>query len=121
MGVPDYATDVIALQPISAVASASYQEQRSAAPTYDVPVSPSYTQVEAAKAESIVLPPVQNPEQLKAMVAQAGLQWVETSSDRIDAEPYVTVPSPRVARQRKPRPTIVAEPLQQVETRPGGE
>jgi hypothetical protein len=54
------------------------------------------------------------------VVASAGLEWVQTTRapDPIADEAMPMAPRPR--RQRKPRPQVVAEPLQQVETQPDG-
>jgi hypothetical protein len=57
---------------------------------------------------------------LTEIVANAGLEWVQTRSDLVIAEGLVEAPaprSPRPARVRKPKVEIVAEPLQMVETK----
>src|SRR5690606_15890670 len=61
------------------------------------------------------------PVDLKAVAASAGLQMVETSQDARRAEPEPIVVEPRKPRMRKAAAPIAAEPLQQVETRPGDE
>ena len=58
---------------------------------------------------------------LKAVAASAGLQMIETSQEARMAEPEPIVVQPRKPRTRKPAAPVPAEPLQQVETRPGGE
>jgi len=60
------------------------------------------------------------PVVLTEIVANAGLEWVQTRSDLVIAEGLVEAPSPRSprpARVRKPKVEIVAEPLQMVETK----
>jgi len=60
------------------------------------------------------------PEVLTEIVANAGLEWVQTRSDLVIAEGSLEAPaprSPRPARVRKPKVEIVAEPLQMVETK----
>ncbi|MFA7665929.1 MAG: Rne/Rng family ribonuclease [Burkholderiaceae bacterium] len=52
---------------------------------------------------------------LEAIVATAGLQWVETSAANV-AEIVPEPVAPRPVRKRRPRAVIVEEPLQQVET-----
>jgi ribonuclease E len=97
-----------------------------AAPAIEVPPAPQPQAAEspaAALAPQPVEPiaPVELPKaQLEEILAGAGLQWVETVA-RPAAELPVEVPPPRTPRVRRPRATPVAEPLEQVETRPGVE
>jgi ribonuclease E len=52
---------------------------------------------------------------LDEVVAQAGLQWVQTApSAAVEPEPIVLTPRP--PRVRKPRAAPAAEPLVQIET-----
>lgn len=62
-------------------------------------------------------PPPAAAEQLRDIVATAGLQWVETASHPTEPEPIVVVTA-RKPRTRRPRPSLASEPLQQVETGP---
>jgi hypothetical protein len=62
----------------------------------------------------------QAPVVLTEIVANAGLEWVQTRSDLVAAEGASEAPSqrpPRPTRIRKPKVEIVAEPLQMVETK----
>jgi ribonuclease E len=62
----------------------------------------------------------QAPVVLTEIVANAGLEWVQTRSDLVVAEGASEAPTqraPRPARIRKPKVEIVAEPLQMVETK----
>jgi ribonuclease E len=63
-------------------------------------------------------PAVANRDSLESLVADAGLQWVETRADR-PAEQVASaqVPPPRPSRRRKARTETVEEPLVQIETR----
>jgi hypothetical protein len=57
---------------------------------------------------------------LTEVVANAGLEWVQTRSDLVAAEGAtepVTPRTPRPVRVRKPKAEAVVEPLQMVETR----
>jgi ribonuclease E len=66
--------------------------------------------------------PVELPKaELEQILAGAGLQWVETVARPAAAEAPAEVPPPRAPRTRRPRSAPVSEPLQQVETRSGGE
>jgi ribonuclease E len=62
----------------------------------------------------------QAPVVLTEIVANAGLEWVQTRSDLVVAEGASEAPTPRPARVRKPKVEIVAEPLQMVETKNDG-
>ena len=62
----------------------------------------------------------QAPVVLTEIVANAGLEWVQTRSDLVVAEGASEAPKPRPARVRKPKVEIVAEPLQMVETKNDG-
>jgi hypothetical protein len=55
---------------------------------------------------------------LQEVVREAGLQWVQTSTDRAAAEPEPVVVTPRAPRVRQPRVRAASEPLVQVETQP---
>jgi ribonuclease E len=60
---------------------------------------------------------------LREMLGNAGLTLATTDPAKLRAaqEAAASVqPAPRVVRERKPAPTIPAEPLVQVETRSGG-
>ena len=59
--------------------------------------------------------------ELKAVAASAGLQMIETSPEARHAEPEPIVVQPRKPRTRKAPPPVAAEPLEQVETRAGGD
>jgi hypothetical protein len=66
--------------------------------------------------------PAPDKSDLDSIVSGAGLQWVETKSKQLSLEDgMAAVPAPRPVRVRKPRAVVQAEPLQQVETRPGDE
>ncbi|MCK9512654.1 MAG: Rne/Rng family ribonuclease [Pigmentiphaga sp.] len=57
---------------------------------------------------------------LEAVIASAGMQWVETDPARhadVQAQIAAAVPVVRQPRERKPLPPVSQEPLQQVETR----
>jgi hypothetical protein len=57
---------------------------------------------------------------LTEIVANAGLEWVQTRSDLVIAEGSIEAPTPRPprpARVRKPKVEVVVEPLQMVETK----
>jgi ribonuclease E len=80
----------------------------------------------AVEAVGQASPPVPAPvvaaplptEELTSVVASAGLEWVQTTHAP-DPTVEETMPlAPRPRRQRKPKPQIIAEPLQQVETQP---
>ena len=77
------------------------------APTQPAPAQPA--PVTAA-------PPVK--EELESIVAQAGLQWVQTRQGELGFNPEPEPPQVRPVRIRKPRPQAVEQPLMQVETRP---
>jgi ribonuclease E len=63
--------------------------------------------------------PVELPKaQLEEILAGAGLQWVETAARPASEQP-AEVPPPRTPRVRRSRRVVVAEPLEQVETRSG--
>ncbi len=66
-----------------------------------------------------IAPQPGEPIDLKAVVASAGLQMIETSEEALRAESEPIVIPPRKPRTRKPAPPVSNEPLQQVETRPG--
>jgi hypothetical protein len=62
----------------------------------------------------------QAPVVLTEIVANAGLEWVQTRSDLVIAEGSTEAPTPRPprpARVRKPKVEVVVEPLQMVETK----
>ena len=84
------------------------------------------TRLESAAAGIAEITPIAPAEasgitDLKAVAASAGLQMIETSQEARMAEPEPIVVQPRKPRTRKPAAPVPAEPLQQVETRPGGE
>ena len=57
---------------------------------------------------------------LTEVVANAGLEWVQTRSDLVAAEGATEPVTPRASRPvrvRKPKAEAVVEPLQMVETR----
>lgn len=60
-------------------------------------------------------------EQLESIVESAGLQWVETTASVTSPEESGELPPLRAPRVRRPRAAPTVEPLEQVETRPGGE
>ncbi|MEN9316366.1 MAG: hypothetical protein RIS35_2759, partial [Pseudomonadota bacterium] len=53
---------------------------------------------------------------LSSVLANAGLEWVETQSRPVASEEPVPAPIERPVRRRRPRVTPVSEPLVQVET-----
>jgi ribonuclease E len=133
----DAAVNSVALEP---VASSPTPEPvtgspPSAAAEVAVPVEPTaaaaatpavHVSVEApapaptpATAAAAVVASAANKEDLEAIVAQAGLQWVQTTTSP-ESLPQVPaeVPAPRTPRRRKARTETTEEPLVQVETRP---
>jgi hypothetical protein len=60
-------------------------------------------------------------EELTSVVASAGLEWVQTTHAAAPSIEEIAPVAPRPRRQRKPKPQVVAEPLQQVETQPGND
>jgi hypothetical protein len=65
-------------------------------------------------------PSPQAPVVLTEIVANAGLEWVQTRSDFVVADRADETPAPRPPRPvrvRKPKVEIVTEPLQMVETK----
>jgi ribonuclease E len=58
-------------------------------------------------------------EELTSVVASAGLEWVQTTHTADIATDAVEPVAVRPRRQRKPKPKVAAEPLQQVETQGG--
>ncbi len=70
-----------------------------------------------------VISPVDRPvstEELKSVLDEAGLQWVETVA-RTDTALPIQISTPRIPRARKPKAVIADEPMQQVETQPRAE
>jgi ribonuclease E len=60
------------------------------------------------------------PVVLTEIVANAGLEWVQTRSDLFGTEgatEHIAPRAPRPVRTRKPKAEVVVEPLQMVETR----
>ncbi len=57
------------------------------------------------------------PVDLSVSLQQAGLQLVETSSDKARSQAQIAVPTPALGRKPRPVPVIADEPLQIVETR----
>jgi hypothetical protein len=125
-------------QPAAALAESSVAEhapfERPAPAIESVPIAPVASLAARAPVEPTApvatimpvaathLPVAQQPAgDLKTLVEGVGLQWVETVAKApSDAEPIV-MSTPRVPRARKPKPVIVNEGLQQVETGPGQE
>ena len=71
-------------------------------------------------APALVAPTPEAPVVLTEIVANAGLEWVQTRSDLVIAEGSIEAPTPRPprpARVRKPKVEVVVEPLQMVETK----
>ncbi len=60
-------------------------------------------------------------EELTSVVASAGLEWVQTTHTAATTVDEAVPVAPRPRRQRKPKPLLAAEPLQQVETQPGSD
>ncbi len=60
-------------------------------------------------------------EEVESIAAGVGLELVETRPQQLGLDVSASVPAPRPTRQRRPRVTPPSEPLQQVETQPGGE
>jgi len=103
-------------------------------PVAEAPVEPAVIEVvtpepstgEAQPLTTEVKPPepiaqgLQAPVVLTEIVANAGLEWVQTRSDLVVAEgtgDALTQRPPRPTRIRKPKVEIAAEPLQMVETK----
>ena len=113
----------MAAVPAAAPSTSSQDPGSQAAPSATVPVmtepdastaQPRGTVTSEAVVESA--PPVV----LTEIVANAGLEWVQTRSDLVVAEGAtepVAPRAPRPTRVRKPKAEVVVEPLQMVETR----
>jgi hypothetical protein len=94
-----------------------------------LPVAPAPAPVVSAPSPVPVTAPVAPPVPaaadsgaLQAVVEQAGLQWVQTTSAPAQ-EPEPVAPVVRTPRVRKARPVVASEPLVQIETegdRPAG-
>jgi ribonuclease E len=107
-----------------AVATAAAAPAEAPAPA--VPPAPVTTAAAPAPAAAAPAPmPAAEPidaSALQSVVAQAGLQWVQTAPAAIEAEPEPIAPVQRAPRVRKPRAPVASEPLVQVETQePRGE
>jgi ribonuclease E len=77
---------------------------------------PSASQPEARDSAALETKPEETaPLDLRASIAQAGLELVETNK-QAQSEPLEAPPKPRVVRQRKPIVKTEEEPLQMVET-----
>jgi len=99
------AADELAAEPVTTpVAGAAAQASTAAQQAVPAPIAPA---------------PVPKAD-LEAIIAGAGLQWVETSASAVPEEAPAEVPAPRVPRVRRPRSAPSGEPLQQVETRHDG-
>ncbi|VFR19065.1 Ribonuclease E [plant metagenome] len=68
----------------------------------------------AAPAPAPTAAPAASTADLNAVVAAAGMQWVETRSGA--AQPQADVPAPKLGRARKPVQAVASTPLVQVET-----
>ena len=88
------------------------QEPPSAAPAPAAVTTPAPAPVAAAPLPT---------EELTSVVASAGLEWVQTTHAAAPSIEEIAPVAPRPRRQRKPKPQVVAEPLQQVETQPGND
>jgi hypothetical protein len=123
----------VPIAPIAAVAAVEPTEMLQIAAA-EVPAEPPPISVAApeslpAEAEPVnaevsasapVAPTPEAPVVLTEIVANAGLEWVQTRSDLVIAEGSIEAPTPRPprpARVRKPKVEVVVEPLQMVETK----
>jgi ribonuclease E len=91
-----------------------------AAPAQSAPAAPATAPQQVSEAVTSASMPVAD---LREMLGNAGLTLATTDPAKLRAaqEAAASVqPAPRVVRERKPAPTIPAEPLVQVETRSGG-
>jgi ribonuclease E len=96
--------------------------QVEAAPAVEAPAPAALPALAALPEAAAPAPATEVPrEKLETIVANVGLQWVETRPQRQLSLEEAPAPAPRAPRVRKPRASVVSEPLQQVETRGGSD
>ena len=97
------------------VAPAHVAPAQEAAPAQAAPTPPAPAQPTPA-APATEAPPAK--EELESIVAEAGLQWVQTRQGELGFSAEPEPPQARPVRARKPRAKAAEQPLMQVETRP---
>ncbi|MCX7202221.1 MAG: ribonuclease E/G, partial [Burkholderiales bacterium] len=117
------ASEVAAVRVDAPVVAATLPIVTAPAPVASAPeLAPELAPAPAPISAAAPIPAAPDSGALQAVVEQAGLQWVQTTSAPAE-EPEPVAPVVRTPRVRKPRPAVASEPLVQIETegdRPAG-